>query len=209
MKRLIFYLIGITLVGIGINMLIQSDKGLDPWGVFNVTLADFLSISLGTFYIYCGIFFVVVNAIIQKKLPDFFGMVTSFLMGISIDFFEHFVTKVSIPSTWIEFFVGLCLFCLGIALYFHTHLPKSPVDDLILSTQRLTHKSFKTSKVILDSAILICGLLMGGQIGLGTIVMVVLVGPLISIFIKFLEEKDEKNNLSRFRRYAYPNARKL
>lgn len=209
MKRIIYYIAGILLVGIGINLLIHSDKGLDPWGVFNVTIADSLNLSLGTFYIYSGFIFVAINAVIQKKIPDIFGMITSFLMGMSIDLFQHLPSNVIIHLAWIEFLFGLILFCLGLALYFYACLPKSPVDDLILSTQIITNKSFRVSKIILDSLVLVLGILLGGHIGLGTILMVLFVGPLISLFTKILEEKNGENNLSRLRRYTYSDTRKL
>lgn len=209
MKRLIHYTLGITMVGIGINMLIHSDKGLDPWGVFNVAVAGSLNVSLGTFYIYSGVFFVVINAIAQKKSPNAWGMATAFFMGLSIDLLKPFAISIVAYSPWLEFILGLTLFCLGLALYLSTRLPQSPVDDLILSLQKITKKSFKTSKITLDLVVFMIGLFLGGTIGLGTILMVVFVGPLITIFMELLEGRNGKNNLFRFRRYTYSNTRKL
>ncbi|OQM44523.1 hypothetical protein B6A27_16105 [Anoxybacillus sp. UARK-01] len=67
MRRIIRYAIGIILIGIGINILIQAHRGLDPWGTFNVAVARAFNMSLGVFYICSGSFFVVLNAVIQKK----------------------------------------------------------------------------------------------------------------------------------------------
>jgi hypothetical protein len=209
MRRTVFYAIGIILIGIGINMLIQSDKGLDPWGIFNVATAGTINVSLGTLYVYSGILFVVLNALIQKKRPDILGMVTSFLMGISIDLLGPLTTGIFLNSRWLEFFLGLIGLCFGLALYLSTHLPRSPVDDLIYSIQKVSRKSFKVCKIILDTAVLVIGLLLGGHLGIGTVIMVLATGPLITMFMNFLEGQHGENNLLRFRRHAYSNSRKL
>ncbi|MFS0593984.1 hypothetical protein AB1L05_20570 [Cytobacillus horneckiae] len=198
-KRIILYFLGISCVGLGINILILANVGLDPWGIFNISLSNSLGIRLGEFYIYSGILFVAINSLIQRKFPDILGMITSFFMGVSIDLFAIVLNNLSLYSRWIEFSIGLVLFCLGVAFYLSTSLPRSPVDDLIFSTQRLINKSFKVSKIVLDSLVLLLGLILGGKLGAGTLIMVILVGPLITLFTRILEKINEKNNLLRFR----------
>ncbi|MDV2685579.1 hypothetical protein RYX56_14530 [Alkalihalophilus lindianensis] len=99
--RLTSYIIGIVLVGVGINLLIIANVGLDPWGLFNIAISTSLGITLGSFYIYSGIFFVIINSIIQRKIPDILGMVTSFFMGVSIDISNLFMSGLSTYSSWV------------------------------------------------------------------------------------------------------------
>ncbi|MED4128860.1 hypothetical protein [Shouchella miscanthi] len=184
MIRIINYLFGVTFIGMGINMLIQANKGLDPWGIFNLAFADTLNISLGSFYVYSGVLFIAINALIQRKRPDILGLLTAFLIGASIDLFAQVNNLIFVNIAWLIFILGLLFFCLGLSLYLSTNFPRSPVDDLIFSIQKITGWSFKLSKIILDASVLIVGLLMGGVLGVGTVLMVLIVGPLITTFTK-------------------------
>lgn len=100
----------------------------------------------------------------------------------------------TILNKLILFIVGMILVCLGIALYMIPKLPTNPTDDLMVA---LTEKklSIKKSKMIIDIICIVLAFILKGPIGIGTIVLTFLVGPMVDMFYKILIKYIDFNEL--------------
>ena len=81
-----------------------------------------------------------------------------------------------------------CRFSLGAALTIFSNLGAGPIDTFMLAVHKRFGLSVKVATTFIEGGALLVGLLLGGPIGIGTIVVCLLMGPMIEIFLITLQK---------------------
>lgn len=185
MKDILKYLIGLGFLTLGISLIILSDIGASPWDSVNAGLADITQMSMGIWTTLTGIILVLLIAIIVKKKPNFFSIIAGLITGLFIDVWLLILS----PFTIGIFFgcIGIVCFAFGIALYSATNLPVNPIDNFMILLVEEKRMNISIAKLYTDGLGLIIGLMIGGPIGLGTIIIYITVSPLIGIFRRYIK----------------------
>jgi uncharacterized membrane protein YczE len=84
----------------------------------------------------------------------------------------------------LQFLVGLVLVGLASGLYIAAQLGAGPRDSFILGLSRRLGRSIRATRIALEVAVLCTGWLLGGPVGLGTILFAVLMGPLMQLSLR-------------------------
>ena len=82
------------------------------------------------------------------------------------------------------FLAGLVLQGMGTGLYISARLGAGPRDGLVLGLARLLSASVRVTRTGLELLVLASGWLMGGQVGLGTVLYALGIGPLMQFFLR-------------------------
>ncbi|WP_307847912.1 YczE/YyaS/YitT family protein [Metabacillus bambusae] len=181
--RILFYLIGLFLMGFGVTLTIKADLGAGAWDALNVGLSNKIGLTVGSWVIIIGIILMFLNAFIVNGKPKLLALVTILLIGFSVDFwllvvlgniqYELLIHKV------FSLIGGIVFISIGVAMYLQTKFPANPIDQLMISLHERFHLNFMLSKTIGEVCALILAFFFQGPIGLGTIIITFLIGPII------------------------------
>jgi len=170
--------LGLFLFAVAISFTIQANLGLGPWDVFHSGLAETFNITFGQASIIVGFVILGINFALGERIG--WGSVCNmFFIGVFIDLImkyelipksTHFVTGVIMMN------VGLLL--VGFASYFYIScgLGTGPRDGFMVAILKRCNKSVALVRNSMEGFALLCGLLLGGKVGIGTIYVVFTVG---------------------------------
>ena len=185
--KYIFFVIGILLLTLGIAFTIQSDLGTSPFDAVLVGLSRNVGFTVGSWEVILAVLMIGCNSLLKREKPEVLGLITAVITGIGIDLWL-FVLSASIALNSVQgqalcFGVGLILIGLGTATYLHANFAPIPVDRLTLTLKEITGTNVFVSRTIVYLIFLLMALLLGGPIGIGTILTVCFAGMILNIFM--------------------------
>ncbi|WP_121664443.1 YczE/YyaS/YitT family protein [Metabacillus litoralis] len=193
--RILFYLIGLFLMGFGVTLTIKADLGAGAWDALNVGLSNVIGLTVGSWVIIIGVILIFINALIVRGKPKFLAVVTILLIGFSVDFWLIVVMSNVHLSTLllqvISLIAGIILISIGVAMYLQTKFPANPIDQLMISLHERFHLNFMIAKTIGEVTALILAFILQGPIGVGTIIITFLIGPMIQWINKPMTKRYE------------------
>jgi uncharacterized protein len=191
-KRLIFWLCGLIILSFGVTLTIKANLGAGAWDALNVGLSNLSGLTVGSFVIVVGILMMLLNAWLLSSRPDFLALFTIFIIGFLIDFWMLVVLSYFEPSDWIGKLLtlgfGLLIIGVGVAVYIQPKFPINPLDNFMLGISKRFKVSLAAAKTIGEILGLILALAVKGPIGIGTIIVMVAIGPSIQLFVPFIEK---------------------
>lgn len=193
-NRLIVMILGVITQGLGLSLLLQIDLGTDPCSCLTLGVIRFLPVSFGTAQLLCHLITFTLVLLLDRSKIGFGTIGNMVFLGYISDFFTWIWNKV-IPEgffqqgywNWIFLLPALLIFVCGAAAYMTADLGMSPYDGLpfILSVH-LPKVPFKLVRIIWDSSFMVAGFLLGGAVGIVTVLVAFFLGPVISWFQKKL-----------------------
>ena len=204
--RIGFFLVGLLIMGLGISLIAISNFGNGPWDAVNIGLSEKTGLSIGVAMNIIAIIQIIIGGIINKEFPNIATMITSISLGLFIDFWMLFLGGIEVTSYIMQFGVfilALPVISIGISIYLVSKLPNTPLDYFMLALKSKLNLSLMISKITSESIGLVLGFMLGGTIGIGTIIIILAIGPMIqflqkpcnNIFDK-LSKKSESNSKS-------------
>lgn len=209
-KRVVLMLIGVFFMGVGVHFLNRTNLGPDPFSALNYGLSAKAGLSFGTFQL---LFNAVLFLIVLCKDRKLFGLGTignMVIVGYSADFTGWVVDKLGFFPSAEELTTGmklgimvptLVLFLFAAALYMNCGLGTSPYDALPLLLHKGMEKAakkeipYKFVRMMYDGIATVAAWLVGGTVGIVTVLMVFTLGPCVD-FVSGLVKKsgifDEK-----------------
>ena len=182
-RRLTQLYVGLTLYGLSMAMLIRSELGLDPWDVFHYGVAQHLPLSFGTIVIIVGII-VLLLWIPLRQAPGLGTISNVFVIGFTSDLFLFLVPT---PTEWaprIALLIGgVVLNGLAGAMYIGSQFGPGPRDGLMTGLVARTGRSVRLVRTSIEVSVLAIGFLLGGVVGIGTVVYALAIGPLVQTFL--------------------------
>ena len=181
--RLITTGIGTFLMGFAISLLIILNEGTDTISVFYLGLQNQFGLEL---WLSCLLFNLVITTLVFLIDKSQLGMGTMInFLGVSfcLKYFPILLETVKpdqlpvLLSSFLVFF-SVGLFGIGCGMYTSGKLGSAALESLSLALNQRTSYSLRIIRIMLDSLLVIAGLLLGASIGMGTILCVILVGPI-------------------------------
>jgi uncharacterized membrane protein YczE len=199
LKKLAQYLIGLLVLTLGIGLIIKSGLGTGAWDSVFVGMQKHLGLTVGTWSFIIQVAILLVNAILVKEKPEWLSFLTIFLRGALLDFWMFMgikgVVVSSLPGKCALLVIGTLLLGFGIGLYLSSQFPKSPIDGLMLALHQTFKWSIKLSRTVVELFAVIVGFLLGGPVGLGTIIITFLLGHIVQLSLKLTERIINKQTI--------------
>ena len=193
-RRLLQLFIGLLLYGASMALMLRAALGLDPWDVFHQGLAIQADLSIGKVVNLVGLA-VLLLWIPLKQRPGIGTVANVILIGTAMD-----LTLSVLPAIeGLALQVAALLFSVvanGIAgaLYIGAGLGPGPRDGLMTGLARRTGWSLRLVRTGIELTVLGCGWLLGGTVGVGTLLYAFTIGPLVQIFLPMVTIRDPKSN---------------
>ncbi len=164
------------MMGAGVTLMVRARLGLGPWDVLHQGIASRTGIAIGTVGILVG-FAVLLLWIPMHERPGI-GTVANMLgVGLVIDATMPLLhAPGSLVVRVLFLVVGVSAFAPGVALYVGASLGPGPRDGIMtnLASRGL---SIRAARTIVELAALGLGFLLGGTVGVGTVLFAVAIGP--------------------------------
>lgn len=179
--RLAFFISGIVILSIGIVFTMRASSiGVGAWDVLHIGLTNTVGLTVGTWSILLGLFIILIDCIISKRLPRIGTIVDMVLTGVLIDVFNQLIPQVHSSSMQIlAYLIGLLLLAFGIGMYIIANLGIGPRDTLMMLISNHTSMSVAKTRTIIEVSVAVAGFALGGPIGVGTVIMAFFLGPLV------------------------------
>jgi uncharacterized membrane protein YczE len=168
---------GILIIGFSISLSVRAQLGLAPWDVFHQGVAKALGLSLGLVVVLIGLLVLLVWIPLRQHLGV--GTVLNTLsiglianLGLAIVPEQHRLA-VRIPLL----VIALLGFGLGGGLYIGAGLGPGPRDGLMTAITARGHRLWVV-RTILECSVLVVGVALGGEVGIGTVLIAFSLGPL-------------------------------
>lgn len=180
--RLINLYVGLALFGASLALMVESDLGLGPWDVLHQGLALRLGLTLGTVVI--GVSVLVLLAWIPLRQRPGIGTVSNVIVvGVAVDAVLVLLpSPASIPVRTAYLLAGILLNAVATGLYIGARLGPGPRDGLMtgLAARGL---SIRLARTTIELSVLAAGWLLGGEVGVGTVLYALTIGPLVQVFL--------------------------
>ena len=180
--RLIQLYGGLLLYGISSSLLVLARLGLDPWDVFHQGLARHSGIAIGTWVIIVGAAVLLLWIPLRQK-PGLGTLSNAVLIGVVMDVVLGHVHSPHALAARIACMVGGVFLC-GVAtgMYIGAGLGPGPRDGLMTGLAARGH-SIRVVRTGLELTVLLSGWLLGGTVGVGTVLYALAIGPLAHVFV--------------------------
>ncbi len=182
-RRLVQLYAGLALYGFSMAMVLRADLGLDPWDVLHQGLAEQLGWSFGTVVIVVGALVLLLWAPL-RQWPGLGTVSNVVVIGLTVDAGLAVLPPVqSLPLRAGLLVGGVVLNGLAGATYLASAFGAGPRDGLMTGLVARTGRSVRLVRTCLEVTVLGVGLLLGGTVGVGTVLYAVAIGPLVQLFL--------------------------
>jgi uncharacterized membrane protein YczE len=181
--RLPGLLVGLVLFGIGIAFMAAAGLGLGPWEAFHQGIARITGLSLGTVSIVVGIPILALWWPIGER-PGIGTIANVVVIGAATNLALAVLPVPVIVVVQLAYMLGgVVLIGLASGLYLAADLGAGPRDGLMTGLHHRFGWSIRRARTAIEVTVLILGWLLGGTIGLGTLVFALGIGPLVQVFL--------------------------
>jgi uncharacterized membrane protein YczE len=177
-RRLVQLFLGLALYGVSLALVLRAGLGLAPWDVLHQGLAGILGTTVGQMVIAVS-FVVLLLWIPLRERPGFGTVANAILVGVFVDL--TMVVLDDAGSWWARvalLLAGVGLNGLATALYIGASFGAGPRDGLMTGLVRRTGRSVRVVRTVLEVTVLAAGWLLGGTVGVGTLLYALAIGPI-------------------------------
>lgn len=190
LRRFLQLQIGLVLYGASLALMVEANLGLNPWSVFHQGLSQLTGLSLGLIVNAVGALVLLVWIPLRQK-PGIGTICNVLLIGTSADVVLWLLPPIDGMALRIAFLVGaIVLNGAATGAYIGAGLGPGPRDGLTTGVVRLTGWQVRWVRMGIEVAVLALGWVLGGVIGVGTVLYALTNGPLLQIFLPMFEIRD-------------------
>jgi uncharacterized membrane protein YczE len=186
-RRLIQLYVGLALYGASSALLVVAGLGLEPWNVLHQGLAELTGLTIGVVSIVVGAA-VLLLWIPLRQRPGLGTVSNVFVVGIAMDGTLALVPDVHSLAVRVPLLLaGILLNGVATGLYISARFGPGPRDGLMTGLHRRTGRSVRLMRTAIELAVVATGFILGGTVGIGTVLYAVSIGPLAQLFLRVFD----------------------
>ncbi|MEG0448904.1 MAG: YitT family protein [Lysinibacillus sp.] len=185
--RWLFFIVGMIIMALGITMSIKGKVvGTSPWDVLHVGLFQNFGLTIGTWSILTGLLIIISTSMVLKTWPKIGTWLNMLLIGMFIDFFNWLLPNTDVYALQITYFMaGLFILSFGCGMYISPNMGAGPRDTLMMIIVEKFGGTIKTARMAIEVIVTIIGWLLGGPVGLGTVVIALTSGYIVQFSLPY------------------------
>ena len=183
--------IGLLIFSLGVHLTIRANLGLAPWDCLGMGISFQTPLNYGLSMTMIGVMILLIDILIKEKI-GFGTIIDALLTGNAVQLFNDIDPFPETTNTFVGILIivaGLALMAIGQYFYMSSAQGCGPRDALLVGLgQRLSRLPIGVVQIILWGTVLLTGWLLGGPVGIGTIVSTFgsgIVMQTVFTFIKF------------------------
>lgn len=198
--RVVILMIGLTIAHLGVTLFILADLGSDPFnvlvqGIFRTIsgIADRSFITHGRVHIVICFLIILVLLVVDKSYVKIGTILCMIFGGPIIDMFTVVLAPIfTITDSLVFKIIMLALGCVilayGMTVVIKSDAGTGPNDLVAVVISDKTKRKFSIVRIIVDVSFVVVGFILGGSIGIGTIICAFCVGPVAGHFLPINEK---------------------
>ncbi len=182
-------LLGLTGYGFSMAMMVRAELGLDPWDVFHQGLALRTPMTIGIASAVVGVA-VLLAWIPLRNRPGIGTVANVVVIAVTVDAGMAILPTPTALPVRIAMMVGaVVLNAISTVLYIGAGLGPGPRDGLMTGLVVRTGLSVRLIRTSIEAAVLAVGWLLGGTVGVGTVLYAFGIGPLVQFFVRVTPQR--------------------
>jgi uncharacterized membrane protein YczE len=191
-ERLIRLYVGLALFGVSLALMVRANLGLGPWDVFHQGIADRTGLSIGIIVNLTAVV-VLLLWIPLRQRPGLGTLSNVVLVGLVTDAtLALLATPDNLALRVAMLVAGILSNAVATALYVGAGLGPGPRDGLMTGLAARGH-SIRLVRTSIEVAVLAIGWLLGGSVGVGTVLYALTIGPLVGVLLPKLSLPEGKS----------------
>ena len=182
---------GLSFFGFGIALFLRANLGLAPWDIFHKGLSKKLDISIGLVIVGVGLLLLLLWIPLRQR-PGVGTILNAIEIGLVVNLTKPLIGE---PDQLIiralMVIAGVLVIGLGSALYIGAGLGSGPRDGLMLGLSKYAIRghqiSIRVARTFVELTVMVAGLFLGGSIGIGTLIFMFGIGPLVQLILPRFE----------------------
>ena len=188
-RRVAQLLIGLFLYGAGCALTVEAGLGVDPWTVFAEGLSLRTGVGIGWITNIVG-FFVLLLWIPLRQKPGVGTVANILLVGTSMQIVLGVVAPISgLIAQFATLLGGILLVAVASGLYIGARFGPGPRDGLMTGLHARLGWPVWACRAFVELSVLAVGWLLGGTVGIGTVLFAFLIGPLVHVALPLLDTR--------------------
>lgn len=189
--RIVILFIGLVIAHLGVSLFLLADLGSDPFNVMIQGLSRTLNVgflSHGNTHMAMSILIIIVLLWVDKSYVKIGTLICMFCGGPIIDLFNLMLGNLITPESHIAIRIicnalGCVILACGMSVVIKSEAGTGPNDLVGVVISDKLHRKFSIVRMCVDAAFLCLGWLLGGAVGIGTVICLFLVGPVAGFFL--------------------------
>ena len=188
-KEILKSAFGLFIFAVGVYLTIQANIGLAPWDCLSMGVSARVGYSYGIVHTAISILILVIDILLKEKI-GYGTMLDALLVGNYVDWIGYFKlvpVSESVPVSCIMVIAGL--FIMGYGQYFYMDAAQGcgPRDSLLIALgKRFPKTPIGVVQTVMVGIALLIGWLLGGPVGIGTVISVFGMGTALQIVCKIM-----------------------
>ena len=182
--------IGLFLFGVAVSLMLEAHIGLDPWSAFHEIISIRSGFTFGRISQSFGFMIIIFSWLVLSVKPGLATVLNMLTVGPWIDFVR---VQGWMPEATgglygiIQFFGGISVMGLASALYIGARLGAGPRDGFAMGLSNKLGKSLRFTRNSVEITVLLIAAILGGSIGLGTVIFAVSMGPVMQLSLRICQ----------------------
>jgi len=182
---------GLAFFGFGITLFLRANLGLAPWDIFHKGLSKKLDISIGLVIVGVGLLLLLLWIPLRQR-PGVGTILNALEIGFVVNLTKPLVGEPDqLVMRTLMVIAGVLVIALGSALYIGAGLGSGPRDGLMLGLSKRSiagrQISIRLARTVIELTVMVAGLFLGGSIGIGTLIFMFGIGPLVQLILPRFE----------------------
>ena len=191
-RRLLKLNLGLVLFGTGLWLGLVAELGVGPWDVLTGGLSEQLGVRFGLMAIAVSVV-VLLIAVAARVRPGIGTVLNVFVIGAVLDLLLTSPLLADLDDAplvlrLLTTLLGIATVAAGSALYLGSHLGPGPRDGLMVAIHLRTGWQVGTARAVLECVVLVLGVLLGGPVGVGTLLFALGIGPAVQVAFRVLRQ---------------------
>ena len=193
-RRLTQLILGLSLYGASVGVMVRAGLGLGPWSVFHQGVAGHTGLTIGLITNGVGALLLLLWIPLRQR-PGIGTIANVLLIGTTADLTLAVLPAFEgLPMRTAALIFAVLLNGVAGGLYIGAGLGPGPRDGLMTGIVRLTGWPVPRVRTGIELVVLALGWLLGGTVGVGTLVYALSVGPLLGIFLPLFQVAGPRRN---------------
>ena len=190
-EKLVRCITGLAFFGFGITLFLRANLGLAPWDIFHKGLSKKLDISIGLVIVGVGLLLLLLWIPLRQR-PGVGTILNALEIGFVVNLTKPLVGEPDqLVVRTLMVIAGVLVIALGSALYIGAGLGSGPRDGLMLGFSKRSiagrQISIRLARTVIELTVMVAGLFLGGSIGIGTLIFMFGIGPLVQLILPRFE----------------------
>jgi len=198
--RVIILFVGLAIAHLGVTLFLLANLGADPFnvlvqGIFKsiMKVTDWSFITHGRVHMCLCFIIIIVLLIVDKSYIKIGTLICMFFGGPIIDFYNMFLEPLfsegmTLGVKIVFNVLGCVILAYGMTIVIKSEAGTGPNDLVAVVIADKSRKKFGIIRVMVDVVFAVAGYLLGGTIGLGTVICAGVVGPVAGVFMPVNEK---------------------